>query len=473
MEDDWFRNGILSHLHRKGSSPATRPEDNAPDGWVKINHPDTGVYYFHEEKSLCTTSNVLISRVRDVILEAAHALRSGPALRDLLEDQEEVGLVLNAEVEDGRACSYYFVSHGDRRVFWLEDVDVPCIEAQYWKHCEWFPTTLVITKDITGDLKEVLIQASGDRITSKFSTSPYSKDDLAYMLNLVKEIEGDTREVAGHSSWVIAKFMSLHNDGVLRSSYGQSDDYFDIDYTEPSIGPYQRSWLMAILAPFLLKSPDVFAEELYSFHDNFNPVRWSKFVRKVDMNIRDSNLLATVLLSTSVGFLQIGSIDQATQDGSRSAVQIVVYVSIVCSVGSIIIGLAIFKQYRAKGADTPLRAVTVLKRILKETYGLERLAIICSLPYVLLMWRSVCLIAFLGAFAIVFCDKTDDQVRVPVSIALFIVFTSLFSCLHTAGPPDKEAKMLQNKSYRERAIAYFPKWGTTDVVSRRYGDAEK
>lgn len=30
-----------------------------------------------------------------------------------------------------------------------------------------------------------------DRLLVKFSTSPYDKDDLEYMLNVVKEIEGE------------------------------------------------------------------------------------------------------------------------------------------------------------------------------------------------------------------------------------------------------------------------------------------
>lgn len=116
-----------------------------------------------------------------------------------------------------------------------------------------------------------------------------------------------------------------------------------------------------------------------------------------------------MLLSTNTGLL--GWTDGGRTGGLNSPApeQIVTYISIICSVGSIIIGLAIFKQYRAKGADTPLRAVrpitidlplrtwvhlflqvVVLKRILKEPFGLERLAIICSLPYVLLMWGYVC-----------------------------------------------------------------------------------
>ncbi|KAF8843404.1 hypothetical protein BDN67DRAFT_964510 [Paxillus ammoniavirescens] len=442
--------GFRSATDTLKSSQQTR-QLTPPSGWARIKHPDTDVYYFHEEKILYTWSDVLDTRVHDLVMKAAEVLHKGFPPQDRLD----VNLVLDMHsVNEGdRTCSYYYVSHGDRRIFWLEGMGTPperskpfCMEAEYWRHCELFPTTFTITKNATRDLKHILLQASADRLVVKFSTSPYNKDDLAYMFNMVKEIEeieADVQQGSGHSSWVIAKFMSLYNDGVLRSSFGQSDDYFDIDSSEPSApGPYQRSYLMAFLAPFLLKSADVYAEELHSFHDNFTPERWARFVRKVDMSIRDSNLLATVLLSANIGVLAIGSVDDSTTHGSRSAVQIITYVSIICSAGSIIIGLAIFKQYRAKGADTPLRAVTVLKRILNEKYGLDRIAIICSLPYVLLMWS---LIAFLGTFVVISYNGTDPEVRIPVSVALALIFLSVFFCLYTAGPPDKENQKLQEQ----------------------------
>ncbi|KAH7885495.1 hypothetical protein F5I97DRAFT_2033940 [Phlebopus sp. FC_14] len=458
-------------------SPSTRgrlADVTLPDGW---------------NLNLCTSSNVSAPTVHSTLMEVADSLQSTAIVQELIRDHDEVGIVLDANQPgtlDGQSCGYYVVVNSEQRVLWLEDKPVPCtsktcrapnvnahcVTAQYWKHCELFPTTFAITRDITSDLKDILIQAAGDRVTSKFSTSPYGKDDLEYMLNLVNEIDsaqfpakednvrpaGDCKQRKGRLAWVIAKFMSLHDDGILKSAYGQSDDYFDIDYTDAGIGPYQRSWLMAFLAPFMLRSADVFAEELYSFHENFTPERWSSFVHKVDMSIRDSNLLATVLLSTSVSVLAISSVDEAGRDGSRSAIQIVIYLSIICSVGSIIIGLAIFKQYRAKGADTPLRAVAVLKRILRETYGLERLAIICSLPYVLLVWSFI---AFLGAFAIVFYDRTDKQVRIPVSIVLGLVILALFSCLHTAGPPDKDIQQPTRESPKSRSRTSLAKWKLT------------
>lgn len=166
---------------------------------------------------------------------------------------------------------------------------------------------------------------------------------------------------------------------MLQSSYGQVDDYFDIEDTGPTVGPYKRPILLTIFAPLFLKSPDVYAVELHSFHENFTLERWRSFVHKVDTSIRDSNLLAcrilcfrsaiphaticcvkaTVLLSTNVGLLSWGDGGRKGGINSPTAVQIVTYISIICTVGSIIIGLAIFKQYRAKRADTPLRAVTI------------------------------------------------------------------------------------------------------------------
>ncbi|KAF8548336.1 hypothetical protein OG21DRAFT_1489468 [Imleria badia] len=440
-----------------------------PNGWTRIKHPDSGVYYVNEDKGVSTSSDVLNPKTRSLIMEGAEILQRSPALRALLEDQE-VDLVLDVQHTGATRTSYYCVSHGERRVFWLEaigheEVDIPCtsnkcthatgsrvhcIEAQYWKHCELFPTTFTVTKEITGELKDALLQAAADRLLVKFSTSPYDKHDLEYMLNVVKEIEADVREGGGHAAWIIARFMALYNDGVLQSSYGQADDYFDIEDTGPIIGPYKRPLLLTIFAPFFFKSPDVYAVELHSFHESFTLARWSSFVHKVDQSIRDSNLLATVLLSTNVGFLAWSDGGRTGKINAPTAAQIVAYISIICSVGSIIIGLAIFKQYRAKGADTPLRAVVVLRRILKEPFGLERLSIICSLPYVLLMWG---LIAFLGAFGIIFYEDTDTQVRVPVTVALFLLMLCLFFCMYTAGPPEKEDQKPPRRSRRDRVTS--------------------
>ncbi|KAI6139307.1 hypothetical protein BKA82DRAFT_4223781 [Pisolithus tinctorius] len=418
-------------------------------GWKQIIHPDAGCYYVYPEQNIYTWSNISDTRVRCLVMEAVQQLDRRSELQSWLQGDKDICVVLDVEDYSSQTCLYYFVSHIDQRIFWLrEHSDVKlrcaskqcrrhpsqshCILDQYWKHCELFPTPHSLTHDVINYMKDVLIQASGERMTVKYSTSPYTMDDLSHMLCLVKEIEADSKmRCSDHSAWVIAKLMSLHVNGVLRSSYGQIDDYFNIDYSGMTgRGPYERSWLMILLDPLLFRCADAYAEQLYAFYDSFSPESWSRFVRKVDVSIRDSNLLATVLLSTSVGFLQIGSIDAATGPGKRSAVQIIVYTSIICSIGSIIVGLLMTQQYRAKGADTPLRAVALLKRILKKPYGLERLAIVCCLPTVLLVWS---LVTFLTALCVVFYYQTGIAVRIPVTVALGVIFLSLIGCLHTSG----------------------------------------
>lgn len=64
-----------------------------------------------------------------------------------------------------------------------------------------------------------------------------------------------------------------------------------------------------------------------------------------------------MLLGTNVGLLAWSENGKTGGINSPTAEQILTYISIICSVGSIITGLAIFKQYRATGVDTPLRAV--------------------------------------------------------------------------------------------------------------------
>ncbi|KAG2123804.1 hypothetical protein DEU56DRAFT_828767 [Suillus clintonianus] len=399
----------VNHSHVQRALPNAVQDDKQsglPTGWISVRHPDFGTNYFHDEPEMRVCSTVCPSRETSALHNVITQLLCG--LKETAPDdaESEMTLVLDLFLSSVGAdqkpnFGYYFVSHTHKRVFWLQSFDLDCLseecdgsmgstsrcaEAQYWKHCELFPNTLNVTEVVIRELKSILVQASADRVTSKFSTSPYDADHISTMLEVVNNIEPQSKSEDGRSAWTIAKFMVLYHIGILRSSYGQNDDYFDIDYSEPNSEPYQRSMLMALFSPLMLKSVEVYASELHSFRDNFSLARWKKFVNKVDISIRDSNLLATVLLSTNIGFLAIASVDASSTDSSRSGAQIVIYCSVICSIGSIIIGLVIFKQYRAKGADTPVKAITILKRIFLERYGLERLAVICSLPYVLLMW---------------------------------------------------------------------------------------
>ena len=76
-------------------------------------------------------------------------------------------------------------------------------------------------------------------------------------------------------------------------------------------------------------------------------------------------------------------------DGTIKPAQISSFLSIVASVGSILLGLLLVRQHRIKSKETADEAHRFLESRKHKALGLETLAIIYSLPYAMLMWGYV------------------------------------------------------------------------------------
>jgi len=102
----------------------------------------------------------------------------------------------------------------------------------------------------------------------------------------------------------------------------------------------------------------------------------------------------TVLLNANVAFLAIQSVD-VDADGipQRSPAQIGSYMSVVGTLGSIILGLFLARKHHVKPKESAQDAASFLIAWSPEEHGrsgvrtgLETLAILYSVPYALLMW---------------------------------------------------------------------------------------
>ncbi|KAH7915469.1 hypothetical protein BJ138DRAFT_90292 [Hygrophoropsis aurantiaca] len=414
--------------------------------WIRLINPEGGVYFYHKGRNICTLADLQDVSIQEIINKFAQEIQGCLQLQSDFANNPNMLLVLDYDEKGGSSCGYYLVScdkDSERRVFWAEDFELSCdikgcdgytcLEVEYWKHWQLFPRHCELDQGVIDELKGIILQTSGEHVTAKFSTSQYNKEDLAYMLTIINELDPGNVTTHDYSAWLIGKFMTICKLNELRTTHGQDRDHSSFGLGCAS-SPYRRSFFMLALSPIMLGSPDIYAAELHSFQDNFTLARWRKFVDKVDISIRDSNLLATVLLGTNIGFLGISSIDEATVPGSRSLIQIIIYCSTIGSLGSIIIGLVIFKQYRAKGADSLVTAVAVLERLFRKSYAVEALAIICSLPYVLLLWS---LIFFLAAFSVSCFESTDTATRVPVAVLIVTIFIGVYWCMVVASLPDK------------------------------------
>ncbi|KAG2055999.1 hypothetical protein BDR06DRAFT_305552 [Suillus hirtellus] len=178
--------------------------------------------------------------------------------------------------------------------------------------------------------------------------------------------------------------------------YGQRGARLSRDQTVHGNSYEKRSIMMKCLAPLLFNAP---YEHVHSLHKLYvdsivHQLDWRTFVQKLNAEMQDFNLLATVLLSVNVGFLAIQSVDNGE---GHSLSQIASYVSVISSFGCMLLGVNIARQSYTQGPDMVDNVQAHLQSMVHPKHGLETLAIIYSLPYALLMWGMIFfVIAFLA-----------------------------------------------------------------------------
>ncbi|KAG1729272.1 hypothetical protein EDB19DRAFT_1642021 [Suillus lakei] len=219
----------------------------------------------------------------------------------------------------------------------------------------------------------------------------------------------------------------------------------------------ERSMMMKCLAPLLFNAP---YEHVHSLHKLYvdtivNLLDWRTFLQKLNAEMQDFNLLATVLLNVNVGFLAIQSVDDG---GGHSLSQVASYVSVISSFGSMLLGVNLARQSYTQGPDMVDNAVPHLQDLMHPKHGLETLAIIYSLPYALLMWG---MIFFVLAFFTECFHNSNAVPSVPVSVAALIVLVLVVWSCNTLGGSNLSAEckyLFRSVLAAARWIKDLPRW---------------
>ncbi|KAG1776360.1 hypothetical protein EV702DRAFT_1110101 [Suillus placidus] len=414
-----------------------------PPGWTTLVHPQGSRYFVNAERRTFTQMNICDEEIySDIRHFMDYLLRS---LRDESEDLEldmaQVDLVIEPKVStdaDTVVCCYYFANHRDRCLFWLdeystEDILSECngvenlshirlaIQAQYWKHCDYFPCLCPITQSLVDEVKDMLIYAGCDHLTSRHSTAPFDvieTKDYISIIDSIKVHPADQRMQRCHAAIVIGRIMYAFSRNHFINSHGENCVRLAFEQT---VHPYTPSLLIVIIAPFLFLDPVALVRELHTiFVDNTpSSERWNVFNLNLNGQLQDSTLLATVLLNANVGFLAINSVDV----GGRSPIQVASYMSLVSSLGSMILGLLLASHNRTMGQlGTVLETEVFLSGLREKERRLERLAIIYSLPKTLLMWG---MIFFFAAFSVHWWSPGDQTTRAVVGSVIMIALAMI------------------------------------------------
>ncbi|KAG1851960.1 hypothetical protein F4604DRAFT_1806558 [Suillus subluteus] len=472
------------------TDPIERP---IPPGWQICIHPEGCLYYYYDSVvdfhgysrkiHVITQADLVHDEVAETIenlakLVYSHAYQysSFPVNVDLVLELMDVG--------ETSTAGYYFVHHENRCLFWLHDFDATGIlreccgvtelshmqielEAQYWKHIDLFPHTSALHSQVLQQLQQIIRFAISDCMTSEVSAvCAFSIDVLKNTLDLVKDVNVENDWVqSAHDKCFIARMMNHFRHCQYLNYHGQQGARLSRDQTVHGDSYEERSVMMRCLAPLLFNAPYEHVRSLHKLYVDsiVNQLDWRTFVQKLNAEMQEFNLLATVLLSVNVGFLAIQSVDNGR---GHSLSQVASYVSVISSFGSMLLGVNIARQSYTRGPDMVDNAQARLESLVHPKHGLETLAIIYSLPYALLMWG---MIFFVLAFFTECFHHSSAVPSVPVSVAALIVLVLVGWSCYTLGDSVERVHLSGSVLTAVQWVRDLPRWMVRSVSARMPG----
>ncbi|KIK21489.1 hypothetical protein PISMIDRAFT_104009 [Pisolithus microcarpus 441] len=347
-----------------------------------------------------------------------------------------------------RDYGYYFVDHRQRLLFWVDDYDLShiffsvkgvtardhmkqAVVTQYWwvMHIELYPNRRELKANDHEELRNILTCAIADAATSGTPLAPFDLDTMTGMLDLVEKLQVSIGKENPYAVWVTAPSFNLRQLSSGRSRFinfsGQSCARLDADqciyasHHHPSRSG--SSFLIRIFDLFLFKSASVYLEELRRMWVDqiVHYPRWQKYIAKLTSEWARFTIFSTVLLTADVGVLAVPALGggggggtpinntgSSTSGGPSPPVasQMIaaiasIYISILFSVASILTSIQLTNH--------------------KSLFGIDRLAIMYSLPYAFLVWG---IFLFVLAMSFLIFSSTSHAILASLAPFFFILF---------------------------------------------------
>ncbi|OAX35807.1 hypothetical protein K503DRAFT_343916 [Rhizopogon vinicolor AM-OR11-026] len=294
-----------------------------PPGWITVVHPEGSRYFVNPEKRTFTEINVcneeMCEDVKYYMKYLLDELESELKRKGSLFDMKQVDLVLELkQAPDGISaiCLYYFANHRDRCLFWLDEFDAKkvlsdckgitnishkglAIQAQYWRHWDYFPNLCPVAQTLVDEVKNMLVHAKCDHLTSKQSSAAYDVNELRDYLDIVTRITvcptANQSMEQCHVAIVIGRIMNTFSHNAFINFHGENCARLSFEQTVYGWA-YIRSWWMVVFTAVLFLEPETQVQELHKiFADKITRTsRWNVFSSKLKSQLQESNILASL-----------------------------------------------------------------------------------------------------------------------------------------------------------------------------------
>ncbi|VDB93785.1 unnamed protein product [Peniophora sp. CBMAI 1063] len=453
-------------VEENGHIPAAFEEGVELADWTAVTHPDGTLYFYNERLSLVTECYIVYKNFRQEIEHiAAYIEHCREHIVGLEHPSDDWELVVQSQLDKKDRIiewAYYYVDHTHRRLYWIRpylvglkhyasfgfsspDHNDMQLEQLYWEHVRLYPRVYEGIRRFPPDALESLIAdltwcAVEAVVDPARYTGPFSAEESKHLLDQLSRLLPGFEWRVGADRYVAlaAKTKSTMCRWRWDNFHGQPfARTFNRGSTVRAPEEDRPTWLLRLSSPLLFYAPISQLQDILAVYVDgaMNAPDWIRHVQQLLAEWREFTLYATVLLAANVSFLAIPDVvlfpDDEINVGGGASVQsyehpltspsaILSSVSMLMSVGCILLGLMLVRQHRG---ETHLESYRSDMRLFMQArwsnrYKFQPLAIVYSLPFALLMWSVA---FFLTAVMVFFLKGTDWPTRSAALSTLLVI----------------------------------------------------
>ncbi|KAG1859074.1 hypothetical protein C8R48DRAFT_714446 [Suillus tomentosus] len=380
--------------------------------WKSYIHPEGALYLYNTTRKTFTEA-IMDETTFHLLAGCVDGLYDMARAKSTSLEPEDIELVVQLwPIEGEMTCQYYFVDHAARTLFWLHDTNHEttmnifsglrgvddlshirfALESEYWTHCERYPNHQMDRVKLLKELREVVMHASAEIITSDMSLSPFDADELSRILDLINHLQENAEEKDfPHSTCIIARFMQYFYRAKFFNFCGLPCARLDADksvYEEDKGFHPLTTPVSLVFEAMLFWAPRAHLNNIRRVwvDECINTPRWKDFNTKLMAEWTGITIYSTVMLAVDVSFLAVPNMNISQ---SQSIGIIATYLSIIFITGSLIASVLLARQNQRYGFESAEKAAEFLSNLTGTFFGVRALATVHSLPYAMLMWGMI------------------------------------------------------------------------------------
>ncbi|KAK6974519.1 hypothetical protein R3P38DRAFT_3132741 [Favolaschia claudopus] len=329
--------------------PSQQEPRSLPSGWESFVHLNGGMYYTCSENRLVTTDDIYDEGTLQRVLQAFNARENGYwPVSSMLQVRARISDLEMSISHTSGELRVSFVSWDKCEIYGYVNNDVvhrP--KSAFWDHLSTFPMHRTkLNRQMEVEFLSALAFGSNERILeNKATTFPYEDAQIERLIRTYADLRGPVTIAPTHLvpplTYHIARSMIPIEVSRERYKYGTREARFYRDVAIPE--PTWDIWIWDLfLGVILCGTPKNYRVRLQATIPN-GIVALPEFrtlMRNLMSEWADSNLVATVLVSVTVGFLAVPDITNIQRTFAL--------ISSLCAMTSIVTGLHHVWQHREK-----------------------------------------------------------------------------------------------------------------------------